>query len=188
MVTIARKHHYDIRMVSVFRDLAEDRTQAFEDYDSGGFPPEIELGCYYAPGPRRYDDTRGEHRPIPGEGGSCGSGGREEVVATFRAEIMIYYADAIEVIVKSGDFASQELRELERQALLSTPFPKYACRGGSIDDLLSLPLLGTCLEPVLHIGENVIPNVGGLPSLLRLASYELQSGAPASARAAALAE
>ena len=29
----------------------------------------------------------------------------------------MYYADAIEVIVKNGDYASQELRDLEKQAL-----------------------------------------------------------------------
>jgi hypothetical protein len=122
MVTIARQNHDDIRMVPVFRDLAEDRADALEEYSGGGFPPEIELGCYYAPGFRRYDDTRGTARkPPPGRDHECASGQSSYVTRRLRSEILIYYADAIEVIVKNGDYSSQELRDLENQAILIFP-------------------------------------------------------------------
>lgn len=124
IVTIARKNHDDIRMAPVFRDLAEDRSDALEEYRSGGFPPEVELGCYYVPGFRRYDDTRGTARsPPPGSrvDDSCTSGQSTYVTRRLRAEILMYYADAIEVMVKNGDYSSQELRELEKQAVLMFP-------------------------------------------------------------------
>src|SRR5262245_7542820 len=130
MVTIARQNHDDIRMAPVFRDLAEDRADALEEYGGGGFPPEGELGCYYVPGLRRYDDTRGEARtPPPGSRdavGGCTSGQSMYVDRRLRAEILMYYADAIEVILKNGDYASQELRDLERQAFRVSPFPSIA--------------------------------------------------------------
>jgi hypothetical protein len=127
MVTIARQNHDDIRMAAVFRELAEDRADALEEYGGGGFPPEIELGCYYVPGFRRYDDTRGvERSPPPGQDGSCFSGQSMYVTRRLRAETLMYYADAIEVIIKNGDYASHELRDLERRAFRASPFPASA--------------------------------------------------------------
>jgi len=122
MVTIARQNHDDIRMAPVFRDLADDRSDALEKYGDGGFPPEVELGCYYVPGFRRYDDTRSPARsPPPGLDGSCLSGQSMYVTRRLRAEILMYYADAIEVIVKNGDYANPELRNLEKQAVRIFP-------------------------------------------------------------------
>jgi hypothetical protein len=209
MVTIARQNHDDIRMVPVFRELAEDRSDALEEYRAGGFPPEIELGCYYVPGLRRYDDTRGEHRPVENEG-TCGSGQSASVVRRLRAETLFYYADAIEVILKNGDYASQELRDLEKQAVLMFPTaldtmtwpvgnpatssgvplfaPLFLCASEALDELLALEMLGSCLEPVVHANGLVTANVGGLPSLVRLIAYEIRSGAPAAARGKAFAE
>jgi hypothetical protein len=124
MVTIARKNPDDIRMAQVFRELAEDRADALQEYAGGGFPPEIELGCYYVPGFRRYDDTRAAAgSPPPDVEGSCFSGQSMYVTRRLRAEIFMYYADAIEVIVKSGDYSSQELRDLEKRTVLMFPQP-----------------------------------------------------------------
>jgi hypothetical protein len=122
MVTIARQNHADIRMVPVFRELAEDRADALEEYRAGGYPPEIELGCYYVPGLRRYDDTRGNQRPPEAEG-TCAAGQSASVHRRLHTETLIYYADAIEVILENGDYASQELRNLERQAFRTKQVP-----------------------------------------------------------------
>ena len=190
MVTIARRNHDDIRMVPVFRELAEDRKDALEEYRAGGFPPEIELGCYYVPGVRRYDDTRGKVRPSRGSDPlGCLSGSKRVVLRAFRSEILMYYADAIEVLVTNGDYASQELRDLEAQALGVAPFNAFAFLScsGTLDELLALPILGACLRPVIHVGDTVIPNIGWA-SLFRLIAYEFRSGAPAAARATAIAE
>jgi hypothetical protein len=215
MVTVARQHHDDIRMMPIFREMADDRADALEEYGSGGFPPEIELGCYYVPGLRRYDDTSGEHRPPPSPGGNqvrgdCFSGQSMYVNRRLRAEILMFYADAIEVIVQSGDYASQELRDLEKQAVLmfptafdtmtwpvgnpaassgAPPFaPLFLCSSEALNELLALEILGSCLEPVVHADGLVTANVGGLPSLVRLIAYEIRSGAPAAVRGKAFAE
>jgi hypothetical protein len=190
MVTIARQHHDDLRMVPVFRELGDDRLDALREYRSGGFPPEVELGCYYVTGPRRYDDTRGKVRPPANSRPvSCISGSRRDVVNALRSESLMYYADAIEVIVKNGDYASQELRELEARALAVTTLQVFApsfC-AGTINELVALPLVGSCLDPVMHLGNTVVPNIGWA-SLVRLIAYEVRSGSPAAARANALAE
>ena len=193
MVTIARRHHDDIRMLPIFRELADDRADALEDYRTGGFPPEIALGCYYVPvDPRPYHDQRGKVRAPPQlEGTSCHSGQSSVVVGRLRQEILTYYADAIEVILQNGDYASQELRDLEKQALRVEAFRVFNsyCRDRSLNQLVALPLLGTCLEPVIHnFGQPVAGNVGGWVSLVRLIAYEVRSDASAVARANAIAE
>lgn len=193
MVTLARQHHDDIRMVPVFRELAGDREDALEEYRSGGFPPEIELGCYYVPwDPRPYHDQRGKVRPPPElEGTSCRSGQSSAVVGRLRQDILAYYADAIEVILENGDYGSEELRDLEKQALRAGTLRRFnrSCQDRSLNELVTLPLIGSCLEPVIHyFGQPVGGNVGGWVSLVRLIAYEVRSGAPAAARANAIAE
>jgi hypothetical protein len=126
MVTIARQHHDDRRMASVFGGLAEERTDTLARYRAGHLPPEIYLGCYYADAPQPYRDTRGRRGPPPGMGGTCRSGNRLTAYRQMRTEILMYYADAIEVAVKSGDFASQELRDLEQAAVRFWMFPSAA--------------------------------------------------------------
>jgi hypothetical protein len=195
MATIARQNHDDLRMVQVFRYLAEDRSEALDEYRAGGFPPEIEFGCYYVPGPLRYGDTRPQRRPPPSDARnswdptSCRAGNRDVVIKALRSESLMFYADAIEVIVKNGDYASQELRELERQALGIAQFAAFApllC-SGPMDALVALPLVGSCLEPVIRIADTIFPNVGWA-SLVRLVAYEIRSDAPPAARATALVE
>src|SRR5690606_35042634 len=48
--------------------------------------------------------------------------------------------------------------------------------------------LSSCLAPVGRGNRFVVANVGGRVGLIRLLSYEVRSGAPAAARARALAE
>jgi hypothetical protein len=212
MLTIARQHLDDRRTVPIFRELADDRVEALNRYFVGTIPPEIYLGCYYAAGLPRYDDTRGERRPA-GEG-SCQSGGKSGAMRRLLTETLMYYADAIEVIVRNGDYASQELRDLERQAIrigFNVPYPALPsagnaviagapvsaargrwgrCSSETLDELLAMELLGTgsCLKPIIHVDGVVIANVGSWVSLVRLLSYEIRSAAPPAARAAALAE
>jgi hypothetical protein len=207
MVTIARQHLDDIRTAPIFRELGDDRLETLRKYQGGEFSPELYLGCYYAAGLPRYDDTRGERRATHDR--SCDSGSKGAAMGLLRAEVLMYYADAIDVILKNGDFASQELRDLEQQALRIGSTVEYPalpslgnavtkggvirlaqgrCVIGTLDELLALDVLGTCLQPVIHANGIVIANVGGWVSLVRLRAYEILSGAPATARAEAVAE
>ena len=213
LVTIARHHHDDIRMVPIFRELAEDRWDALEQYRAGRMPPEIYLGCYYVGDPRPYDDKRGGVRPpspwgdARSDGRGCRSGQSTAVRGRLRWETLTYYADAIEVILKSGDYASQELRDLETEAFhvsqvepslsFNRGAPAFGCRRGSrvipdwaLDELLAVELVGNrCLGPVAYAsGKPVRANAGGWVSLVRLIAYEIRSGAPAAVRASAIAE
>jgi hypothetical protein len=171
MVAIARKHYDDIRMAPVFRELAEDRAAALEEYRAGGFPPEIVFGCYYTAGPRDF-----------AEGGSCSSGSSDAVRWRFLSIIQRYYADAIQVLVRAGDYESPELRDLEKQAFrFSFTFNAFLnpfCPG-TLEELVSGP--STCLEPLSS-------GVGNWAGLVRLISYEIRAGAPAAVRAKAFAD
>jgi tetratricopeptide (TPR) repeat protein len=226
LVTIARQHYDDVRMVPVFRELAEDRSDTLERYRGGQITPEIYAGCYYVEDVRPYDDKRGEVRPperdpsapqTDGVGTGCRSGESSSVVTRLTAEILEYYADAIEIMLRNGDYASQELRDLEKQSFrtgqaawelarsrynrFSRFYPLFSpfgpiCEVGSrrirpwdLDELLALDPLGDCLGPVIHReGEPAGANPSGWVNLVRLIALEARSGAPAAARANAIAE
>ena len=208
MVTIARRNLDDVRMAPIFRELAEDRSEALAEYRAGYLPPEVDIGCYHAAPLPRYDDPRGRRRPPVGADGGCRTGQSHTVVNTLRSEILLYYADAIETLVKSGDYASQELRDLEKQALRVSPkaltvvsatataLPEErapfdaarSCRRQTFEELFALEILGSCLEPVRHRNGFVVSNVGGWVGHVRLIAYEMRSAAPAADRANAMAE
>jgi len=209
MLAIARKHLDDARMVPIFRDLAADRSEVLEKVRLGKVLPELLLGCYYGGARPRYDDPRGEQSPAIDSGDNCRFGTRDNIIAKLRDEILLYYADAIEVIVKNGDYASQDLRDLERQALGVEYFSPYLtlpsegnatlglthftgvhlmCPSESLDQLLARNLLGDCLDPVIQTEGHVVANVGSWVSLVRLIEYEIRSGAPAADRASAFVE
>ena len=206
MVTIARQHHEDTRMLPIFRELADDRLGAIEQVRASGRPPMVYAGCYNGAPLPPYDYTRGGQwrESMEGSGGlstpSCYGGINQDLIAKLSREVLMYYADAIETILRTGDYASQELRELERAAIRlrngrlgSMQLGKsagsfYLCRGGSLDSFLVLEILDSCLAPVGRGQGYVVANVGNPPGLLRLMQYEFRSGAPATARANATAE
>jgi hypothetical protein len=205
MVTIARQHHDDSRMLPIFSELADDRLAVMERFRAGERPPMIELGCYYSAPLPPYDETRRARRPpmranpdLPR--GSCRFGDGWLVINSLRAEILMYYADAIEIIVKTGDYASPELRRFEKAAVrvardLASVRMTYGdsgsfayCSGGTLARYLALDILTSCLAPVGRARGVVVANVGGLVSLIRLIAYEIRSGASAADRARAIAE
>ena len=197
MVTTARRHHDDVRMLPIFRELADDRLSVIEKVRVGERPPMIYVGCYKDGPLPPYDYTRRTSGPTDP---SCIGGINHRLIGRLHAEILMYYADAIEVILRTRDYASQELRQFERAALrftrgrggsvlASKSGGSFArCSSGTLDDFLALEILGSCLSPVSRGPGLVVANVGNLPGLIRLMSYEIRSGAPAPARANALAE
>jgi hypothetical protein len=197
MVTMARQHHDDVRMFPIFRELADDRLSVIEKVSAGERPPLIYVGCYNDAPPPPYDYTRRTSGPMdPG----CIGGINQRLVGRLRAEILMYYADAIEIILRIGDYASPDLRQLEKAALRFTSGrarvlltskseePLAVCPTGTLDDYLAMEILDSCLAPVARGPGFVFANVGNLGGLIRLLSYEVRNGAPAAVRANALAE
>jgi hypothetical protein len=63
------------------------------------------------------------------------------------------------------------------------------CPAGTLDDYLGLEILDSCLAPVGRSPSRlVVANVGNSEALIRLIAYEIRAGAPAAARANAIAE
>jgi hypothetical protein len=209
MVTIARRHHDDARMLPIFREVIDDRLALIEQVRVGERPRMIYVRCYNGEPLPPYDYTRGEWLPpVPAAGTtsfagpSCIGGTNSQIADKLRDEVLMYYADAIDVILRTGDYGSEELRQLERAALRvaysrggltlsaresgeSFPFP---CPGATLDHYLSMDILNSCLAPVRRGPNFVIANIGGRLSLVRLLAYEIRSAAPAAARANALVE
>src|SRR5688572_32853265 len=100
MLTIARRHFDDIRTVPIFRGLAEDRSEILADVRAGKYPAELYIGCYYSGARPRYDDPRNEQLPATTDD-KCYFGKRDAVALKLREEILMYYADAIEAILKN---------------------------------------------------------------------------------------
>lgn len=205
MVTMARQHHDDSRMLPIFGELAAEWSDIVEDVYTGARPPLIYLGCYYGAPLPPYDDTRVKRRPgvamagTSAGGPNCNSGSRDMLLLKLRSELLMYYADAIETILRTGDYASAELREFERAAFrvgrrraLAMPYGDDGsftrCSGGTLEHYLALEILDSCLAPVGRGARFVVANVGGFVGLVRLISYEIRSGAPAAERARAMAE
>jgi hypothetical protein len=209
MVTIARRHHDDVRMLPIFRELVDDRLALIEEVRAGRRPRMIYVRCYNGEPLPPYDYTRGEWRPpVPPAGTtgftspSCIGGTNSQISDKLRAEILMFYADSIDIILRTGDYASHELRQLEKAALamayfgrgfalpsretdVSFPLP---CPGGTLDHYLALDILDSCLAPVRRGPNFVSSNVGGRIGLVRLLAYEIRSAAPAAARASAIVD
>lgn len=207
MVTIARRNHDDARMLPIFRDLVDDRLALIEKVRVGERPRMIYVRCYNGEPLPPYDYTRGEwHPPVPAAGTSgittpsCIGGTNSQIADKLRNEVLMFYADAIDIILKTGDFASEELRQLERAALRlayvrggltlparesdqGLPFP---CREATLDHYLAMEILNSCLAPVRRGPNFVVANIGGSVSLVRLLAYEIRSAAPTAARADAI--
>lgn len=206
MTTMARRHLDDTRMLPIFRDLVEDRLAAIERVGASERPPMIYAGCYNSVPLPPYDYTSNDARHSANADGitshTCFGGINQALIAKLRSEILMYYADAIEIILRTGDYASQELRQLERAAMEVANHPTFGsarassesagplayCSRGTLEHYLALDILSSCLAPVGRGNRFVVANVGGRISLIRLLSYEVRSGAPLATRASVLAE
>jgi hypothetical protein len=204
MVTMARQHHDDIRMLPIFREPIDERLGVIEQVRAGARPPLVYAGCYKSAPIPTYDFTREMSATFQ----NCIGGINQDLIAKLRAETLMYYADAIETLLRTGDYASAELRQLERAALrlaggrggaLQGAKPRDSaapgmgeayspCSGGTLDSYVALEILGSCLAPVGRGNGWVLANVGNRSALLRLVSYEVRSAAPAAVRANAIAE
>ncbi len=104
LLTLARRHSDDLRSVPVLHQMADRQMKVLGRVLDGETPPQVRYGCYYKTWPN--DDI-----------GSCESGSRRDVVRNMLADAQRNYADAIAVMLRNEEYASDELRELEMELL-----------------------------------------------------------------------
>jgi hypothetical protein len=121
LLTLARRHPDDMRMVPVFREAAGKRMAVLRQYLAGEFPPQMVLGCYYG-WPRETVDPVNVHAPRIPTTTSCNSGEREGAIRAIVSDAQRHYANAIAVMLRNEDYASDELRETELDLLRSFNF------------------------------------------------------------------
>lgn len=92
LLSLAERHAGDLRAAGILHELADDRVDLLARYDAGEFPRELVLGCYY--------DT------------DCTSGSRRHVKRRLLSEARSYYALAIDAILRSESYSSNELPQL----------------------------------------------------------------------------
>jgi hypothetical protein len=188
LLITAQRNPEDLRTVPLLHGVAKRRYDVLRRYRAGEPRPEVKLGCYYDKG-RRLDPAVEVK-----SSDSCTSGSRRDAVAAMQFESATFLAEAIEILLRHEEYASEELRDLEleavREAYLNGDDDLYGsldvCPTTDIEQLLGLDLLESCLMPVLRSADTETPNVGGLASLVRLLAYETRSSAPPAARAGAL--
>lgn len=97
LLALAKRHPGDIRTAAVFRETATKRMAMLSEYLAGGFPPQIELGCY-------YDWPRGSTSkgPIDDVSSSCVAGSRDDAIRTILSDAQTNYAQAIAVMLRNG--------------------------------------------------------------------------------------
>jgi hypothetical protein len=169
MLALIRQHADDARVAPILHELADKRMDVYRQYRDGRFPPQIVIGCYY-----RADRND-----------SCTAGSRGVVLRAIAREAQTYRAMAIEALVRNGLYASEELRELETEALRFGGI--YRCPGMALQELLTMEIVDSCLDPVMDESEGrPVYNLGGAASLVRLLIYEIRSEAPALSQVNAL--
>jgi hypothetical protein len=104
LLTLVRRHPDDLRTVPVVREMADRQMAVLERVLSGERHPNIVYGCFYKLWPTK-------------EGGSCIAGSRRTVVQGMFAEAQRNYSAAIGTLLRNGQQASEELRELEMKLL-----------------------------------------------------------------------
>lgn len=185
LLKIAREHIDDLRMLPIFVELIDDRTELLEEFSTTDFL-DLRPGLYVPCAPPARGPGPPSERVVASDARACPFGSWRVVVDRLNAEILTHYAEAIEVLVRNGDYASRQLRDLEKAALRLVPFSvSVTCSSTTVDQLLVARLVGSCLEPLGYFGAI---NVGGWVSLMRLLAYEIRSDAPAGTRAVAFAE
>jgi len=132
ILELAAQNPDDIRSARIFADVAEDRMRLLDLYRGGKLPPQIILGCYYAKLPSLYQLLIGndELRPAPAQFDRCTSGARSVVLVTLLMEARIYDAAAIDVMLETGGYSSDDLGDsvvavLRKTETLRRLVPQY---------------------------------------------------------------
>jgi hypothetical protein len=97
LIELARRHPEDLRTVPIFREVADGRKALFEAWMAGEYPEQMIIGEYC------------------GSFGELYSCSRRAAARGVIGDTQMYYADAIEVLLRNELYSSDELRALETE-------------------------------------------------------------------------
>jgi hypothetical protein len=97
LIELARRHPEDLRTVPIFREVADGRKALFEAWMAGEYPEQMIIGEYC------------------GSFGELFSCSRRAAARGVIGDTQMYYADAIEVLLRNGLYSSEELQALETE-------------------------------------------------------------------------
>jgi hypothetical protein len=119
---LAYQNPHDVRSAQIFGEVAENRMRVLGLYRAGKLPPEIVLGCYYAKISSVYQLLNGEADldPNPPPFVSCTNGYRSVALLALLMEARTYDGAAIDVVLQSSGYASDELDDFVVDALRKT--------------------------------------------------------------------
>ena len=119
---LAHQNPHDVRSAEIFGEVAENRMRVLDLYRAGKLPPEIVLGCYYAKISSVYQLLNGEADldPNPPPFVSCTNGYRSVALLALLMEARTYDGAAIDVVLQSSGYASDELGDFVVGALRKT--------------------------------------------------------------------
>jgi len=142
-LALAAQNPRDVRSAWIFAEVAENRMRILDLYRTGKIPPQIVLGCYYAKISSLYQLLNGkaELDPTPSPFDSCTSGHRSVVLLALLMEARVYDAAAIDVVLQSRGYASDELGEFVVDVLRKTEVVRELVP--TYDDPFITELLGT---------------------------------------------
>ena len=100
---------------SMLREIADKRRDVLERYSAGEFPPQMELGCYYAE-PDAWYGRQGNK--------GCRSGSSFRAKLNLLNEAESYYYDVMDMVRSSEGGSSDQLPELDMAVLRA----RYAAR------------------------------------------------------------
>lgn len=106
MLDLIDAHPTELSVVPILHEVGDKRMDLLNAYETGKFPPQIALGCYYS----RYRNPRT----------GCRAGSRRVVVDGIVSDAWRLYRDAIDVLRRNRLYASDELAELEMKVLRSS--------------------------------------------------------------------
>jgi hypothetical protein len=112
LLTLARANPADLRAAAIFGEIGDKRMDLLRRYNAGELPPQVELGCYHEE-PRQLIYEK--YSP-----GTCTSGSRRVAARAMLADAQRNYLAAIGVLVRTGQYSSAELRDLELDLIRST--------------------------------------------------------------------
>ncbi|HEY7672106.1 MAG TPA: hypothetical protein VIC71_07800, partial [Gammaproteobacteria bacterium] len=102
LIELARRHPNDLRTVPIFQEVADGRMALFEAWMAGEYPEQMRIGGYCQ---------------SFGELFSCSRRGAARAVI---GDAQMYYADAIEVLLRNELYSSDELRALETELVATS--------------------------------------------------------------------